>query len=92
MKPLPNPVSTAPVTNSAAVAPKSGSSQNSSGVETAVASGAIQNSAACWAGEPSRFSSTTMSTSMTTDMDTGNPVKNRSHPAPTAQVEAFAPV
>ena len=29
---------------------------------------------------------------MTTDMDTGNPVKNRSHPAPTAQVEAFAPV
>ena len=29
---------------------------------------------------------------MTTDMDTGSPVKNRSQPAPTANVEAFAPV
>ena len=57
-----------------------------------MASGAIQNSAACWVGEPSRFSNTTMSTNMTTDMDTGSPVKNRSHPAPVASVAAFAPV
>ena len=92
MNPLPNPVSTDPATNNATVAPKSAGTQNRSGVETAVATGATQNSAACCAGDPHRRSITTTSASMTTDMDTGNPVKNSSHPAPYAEAATSAPV
>ena len=80
MNPLPTPVSNAPRTNSAIVDAASPVPQNKSGVESAVARGASQDSKGCATGEPSRFSKHTIATSMAMEANTGSPLKNTCAP------------
>ena len=86
------PVSTAPTTNNnAAVAPKSGSSQNSSGVETAVASGDPEQRRML-GGRAQPLLQHHDEHEHDHRHGHYSPVKNRSQPAPPASVEASAPV